>query len=182
MKFLIFNFVCILTVVMLALDSAALSVVSDFLENNTLVIKEGESKLYGIRLQNPTDEEAHFKLTYDNQIAKIVDYQEVYAVSPQTNKPLYFNITTRSLKPGSYVMSYTVHELSGSGQGVPILLKINKDIKIKVDKNPEKSLNSNYLVYTAIIALFLLSYIFRKRLKRVYLLKTQIKNRKVIKY
>ena len=162
MKFLIFNFVCFLAVIMLALDSAALSVVSDFLENNTLVVKKGESKLYGIRLQNPGNEETSFKITYDDQIAKIVDYQELYTVPPQANKPVYFNITTKKLKPGDHVMSYTVHELSGSGQGVPILLKISKNLNVRVDENEEKSSNGSYfpvLAILVIIALFVLYFI-----------------------
>ena len=159
MRMLIFGLVCVWLFAALSLNIAALSVVSDFLENNTLVIKGGESKIYGIRLQNPTDEEAHFKLTYDDQIAKIVDYQEVYAVSPQANKPIYFNITAKKLKPGDYVMSYTVHELSGSGQGVPILLKISKNLKIKVDKDADKTVNTNYFPILAIIALFALYFV-----------------------
>ena len=162
MKFFMFSLVFILFFATAIFNAAALSVVSDFLENNTLVIKEGESKLYGIRLQNPTGEEASFKLTYDEQIAKVADYQEIYTLPPGANKPIYFNITAKNLKPGDHVMSYTVHELSGSGQGVPVLLKISKNLKIKVDKNAEKSLNANYspvLVIIAIIALFVLYFI-----------------------
>ena len=159
MRFLIFILVYTIIFIILGMNIAALSVVSDFLENNTLVVKEGESKLYGIRLQNPTGGETSFKLTYDEQIAKIVDYQEIYTVPPGANKPIYFNITTKNLKPGDHIMSYTVHELSGSGQGVPILLKISKNLKIKVDKNTENSSNSNYFPILVIIALFALYFI-----------------------
>ena len=154
----------------------ALAVASDYLENNTLILLDGTSKLYGIRLQNPTSNEINIKVTYDSTIAKIVDYQEIYTIPPKTNQPIFFNISAPSnSKPeDTYTISYTVHELSGSGSGVPILLKINRGFKVKIIKNPDKFYISydyvNYVVSAVIIAviiLVLLLYVFRrKRVKR----------------
>ncbi len=136
MKILIFA----LFIAVLSLNAGALSVVSDYLVNDTLLIEEGSSKLYGARLQNPGSEEIYLQITYDNTTAKIIGYEEINAVPPQSSKPILFNVSAPpKAKPGKiYIISYTVHELSGSGQGVPILLKISKSLKVKIIKDPDK--------------------------------------------
>ena len=154
----------ILIAITLSFNVNALAVVSDFLENDTLFLEDGTSKLYGIRLQNPSSEETQLKLTYDDTIAKIIDYEEIYTVPPKSSKAITFNITTpRKFNPGdTYVVSYTVHQLSGSGGGIPVLLKINKNFNVKIIRVPDKFyINYSYIAYAA-IAVALLSYVFWK--------------------
>ena len=177
----------LLALLIFSLNASALGVVSDYLENNTLILAEDSSKLYGIRLQNPTSEELYIKLTYDDTIAKIIDYQEIYSIPKKDSKSIFFNISAPSnfKQDSNYLVSYTVHQLSGSGSGVPILLKINKNFNVKVIKNPNKSdtrnnsnINYYYAVYGA-IALVLLLYIFRKKIIN-YLEKTKIVQKKAL--
>ena len=56
----------LLALAILSLQVNAISVASDYLVNDTLVLISGTSKIYGIRLQNPTDYEVGLKLDYDN--------------------------------------------------------------------------------------------------------------------
>ena len=119
--------------VILSLSVNAISVASDYLANGTLELPEGASKIYSIRLQNPTDNEISIKLDYDAAFMKAIDYKEVYIVAPKTaGYRIEFNVTAPQ-KPGLYAISYTVSEVEPSaGGGLPILLKINKNFKLRV--------------------------------------------------
>lgn len=151
--------------IILSLNVNALAVVSDYLENDTLLLVDGTSKLYSIRLQNPSSEKINLQLTYDNTTAKIIDYKEIYTIPPKTNKPILFNISAPKAKPSdTYTVSYTVHQLPGTGPGVPILLKINKNFKVKIIKDPNKFYISDYYQYTpyAIIILIIILFLLKK--------------------
>lgn len=155
-----------LILIALTYNVNALAVASDYLENDTLFLVDGTSKLYGIRLQNPSSQEIQLQLTYDDAIVNVIDYEEIYTIPLKTNKPIFFNISAPpNSKPGdTYTVSYTVHQLSGSGPGVPILLKINKNFKVKIIKDPNKFyINYSYVAY-AIIALAFLLFIYRKKI------------------
>lgn len=166
---------------MLSFNVNALSIASDFLENDTLFLMEGISKLYGIRLQNPASEQAYLQITYQSPIAKIVDYEETYTVPAKSSRSVFFNVSAPGSKPGDiYAVGYTVHQFSGSGQGVGIALKINKNFNVKIIENPDKpkvsepsSSNFNYknIAYAAIILLIFI-YIIKKNV---------LKHRKIIK-
>ena len=80
MKGIIFLFLVFLTI---AINANAISVASDYLVNGTMELIAGDSKLYGIRLQNPSDESTGIKLDYDSTFMKAVDYKEVYALAPK---------------------------------------------------------------------------------------------------
>ncbi|MBI2005646.1 MAG: hypothetical protein HYS80_02685, partial [Candidatus Aenigmarchaeota archaeon] len=67
-----------------SLQAKAISVVSDYLVNDTLELIEGTSKIYSIRLQNPTDSETGMKLDYDDTFMKVIDYKEIYILPPKT--------------------------------------------------------------------------------------------------
>ena len=148
----------------LAAQANAISVVSDYLVNDTLELTKGTSKIYSIRLQNPTDAEVGIKLDYDTAFMKAIDYKEVYTLPPRTaGYKILFNVTAPE-KPGLYTVSYTVGEVEPSGgAGLPILLKINKNFKLKVIKEPSKfHIRYDYVVYALAVLAFLL-YAFRKK-------------------
>ena len=163
MKFLI----PIILGLMLASSVSALSVVSDFLENNTIILKEHESRLYGIRLQNGKDYAEFIRITYDDQYVKIIDYWEQYEVPPKSAVSINFNVSSDNLPKGQTIsVGYTVHELSGSGEGVPLLLKISKNFKVKAEETPKNSsFNSEIAVVMAIIALSSVCWIYFKNKK-----------------
>lgn len=129
----------LLAIVILSLKVNAISVASDYLVNNTLELIKGESKIYGIRLQNPTDSEVGIKLDYDQSIMKLADYKEVYILPPQTiGYRISFNVTAPKT-PGIYTVGYTVSEVEPSGSGgLPIRLKINRNFNLKVIEDPNK--------------------------------------------
>lgn len=182
MKLIIF----ISLAVLLSFSVNALSVASDFLENDTLLLMEGTSKLYGIRLQNPSSGQVYLQITSDNQIAKIVDYEETYVIPAKSSRSVLFNVSALNLKPGnSYSVGYTVYQLSGSGSGVGLALKINKNFNVKIIENPDKpdvdkspisgDINYRNAAYIAIILLILI-YSIRKIIG-----KNAFKHRKIIK-
>lgn len=129
----------ILFIALFSPTAYALAVAADHLEGDILLLEDGKSKLYGIRLQNPGEEEIQLQLTYDNTKAEVLDYKEIYAIPPKTNYPVFFNISSKSFGPGDeFTIGYTVHQLSVSGPGVPLLFKINKNFKVRITKNPDK--------------------------------------------
>ena len=182
MKILFF----ILFVILLCFNVNSISVVSDRLENDILLLEDGTSKLYGIRLQNADSNEIQLQLTYDKTIAKVIDYQEMYTVPPKESKPIYFNISapTNSKPDDLYTVSYTVHDLSGGGTGLSISLKINKDFKVKIIKDPNKFYLSDYYKHIPriIIILAILAILFKKDWIMSTFFKNMPKKRKVIKW
>ena len=70
---------------LLSLNAKSLAVASDYLENNTLVLEEGKSAIYSIRLQNTESYEAAFKVDYDQQFMKVIDFKEQYIVPPKSS-------------------------------------------------------------------------------------------------
>lgn len=116
----------------------AISVVSDFLENDTLELTEGTSKIYSIRLQNIANEEASLRLDYDTTYMKVIDYKEIYTLAPkETGYRILFNVTAPR-KPGKYTVGYTVGEVEpGAGAGLPLRLKISKNFNLKVIEEPK---------------------------------------------
>ena len=172
--------------VLLSFNVHALSIASDFLENDTLFLMEDTSKLYGFRLQNPSSGEVSLQIAYDSPIAKIVDYEETYVIPAKSSRSVLFNVSSINLTPGdSYSVGYTVHQLSGSGSGVGLALKINKNFNVKIIENPDKpkvseppikgNFNYNKISYAAVILLILI-YTIRKIIR-----KKVFKHRKIIK-
>ena len=155
----------LLVFILVSLNVNSISVVSDYLVNDTLELMSGESKIYSIRLQNPANYEAGIKLEYDTTFMKVIDYEDVYILPPKTTGyKILFNITAPT-KPGLYRVSYTVSEVEpSSGGGLPIRLKINRIFNLKVIKNPKKFyIGYNYAAY-AVVILALLLYFFRRRI------------------
>lgn len=196
MKFIILIFL----IVVLSLNAKALAVASDYLEGNALSLMEGSSRIYSIRLQNPDSYEARFKVDYDGQFMKAMDFKEEYVLPPKSTARIEFNVTAPKYdeKNSLFVASYTVHQLSGGSGGTFFLTKISKNFKLKVEKKPDANknqdkpdvdydngfhVNYNYVVY-AIAALAFLLYVFRKKLaknNKAQAKKIFTKNRKIIK-
>ena len=174
----------ILFTALLSFNANALAVVSDYLEDDTLLLEDKGSKLYGVRLQNPDEEEIQVQLTYNTDIAKVIDYEEAYTIPQKSSIAIRFNISApkKSRLGDVYTMGYTVHQLAGSGQGVPLLLKINNGINVKIVKDPDKFYLENYpYAGYIIVALALLSYIFRKNIADYWKERNKIFSKKVFK-
>ena len=152
--------------ILLSLNAKALAVASDYLDDNTLALVEGTSKIYSIRLQNPDSFESRVKIDYDGQYMKAMDFKEEYVLPPKSSTRIEFNVTAPKYNKNNneFVISYTVHQLSGtSGGGIPFLTKINKNFKLRVARDPSKFyLDYDYAAFAAIILTFLL-YVFWTR-------------------
>lgn len=181
MRVIIFIFL----IALLSFNVNALAVATDYLENGTLFLEEGSSKLYGARLQNSASGEIQVQLTYGDTLAKIIDYEETYTIPPKGTQSITFNITApKDTKPGNtFTFGFTVHQVSGSGPGVPILLKINKNFKVKIIRNPDKIYleDYSYIAYI-VIAIALLLYIFRKNIVRLWKRKNKFSKTYLEKY
>lgn len=154
----------LLFLAILSLEVSAIAVASDYLVNDTLELIEGTSKIYSIRLQNPTTYEVGIKLDYDKTFMKVIDYKDVYTLAPkETGYRVLFNVTAPK-EPGIYKVGYTVSEVEpDAGGGLPIRLKINRNFNLRVIEDPNKfRIKNEHFAYAAIIFAFLL-YIFWKK-------------------
>jgi|GEM_PF-5552491 hypothetical protein len=157
MKFAVILFVLIS---LLSLNAKALAVASDYLEGNTLVLEEGKSAIYSIRLQNTESYEAVFKVDFDNRFLKLIEPKEQFIVAPKTSHRIEFNVTAPIYDHSNennnlFTIGYTVHQLSGpSGGGIPFLTKINKNFRLKVSKKPSLfDINFYQLGYFGLLAI-----------------------------
>lgn len=151
-----------------AYNAKALGVVQDYLANDTIELNESAYKIYGIRIQNPTEEEIKVKLTYDKSLLKVIEPQEEdeYQIAPKSNRKIYFNVSAENLKRDDvYEAGFTVHQLAGSGPGVPVLIKIAKSFKVRVNRNPNKFYADDYYPYLKIGAVILICLYILYRLK-----------------
>ena len=158
----------ILALAALSLKVDAIAVASDYLPNGALELIEGTSKIYSIRLQNPTDYEVGIRVDYDATFMKVIDYKEVYTLAPhETGYGILFNITAPK-SPGIYSVEYTVSEVEpASGGGLGIRLKINKSLNIKVIQDPDKfHIKNEHIAYAVVIVSFLLYVFMKKRIKK----------------
>jgi len=148
-----------------ALNAEALAVASDYLENKTLMLREGTSTIYSIRLQNPYSYESKFKVDYDKDFMKAIDFKEEYILPSESSIRIEFNVTAPKYNKDNnlFTISYTVHELTGPPSGGMFLTKINQNFKLKVVEDPNKwHINYFYLVY-AIILLAIIVFLLRKK-------------------
>ena len=167
----------------------AIAIASDHLEKNTLNLTEGTSVIYSIRLQNTDSSEARYKVTYDDTLMKIIGYKEEYTVDSKSTIRIEFNVTAPEYvkNKNTFTLSYTVHQLSGSGgSGIPFLTKINKQFKLQVLKHPDRFYIDPFYFVIALSAIAFLSLVYRKRIigfwKGRNKIKNRFKSRKVIKW
>ncbi len=166
----------ILLSIILSSNVEALAVASDYLENNTLILTEGTSTIYSIRLQNPNSYETKVKVDYDTRFMKTIDFKEEYTLPPESSTRIEFEVTAPEYNESNslFVLGYTVHQLSGGGGGgVPFLTKINKNFKLEVVEDLDK-FHINYAIVAIIMVLSVIIF---------FLLRFASKNlnRKIIK-
>jgi len=155
----IFLFVCLIY------KANALGVSSDFLENNTLELIDGSSTIYGIRLQNPDEEEVNVRLVLNSNTAKIINYKEIYTLSKGKTEVL-FNITApEDARIGDiYGVGYYMEPVSAlGGGGIPIGMKINKDFKVKIIRDTNKFYFESWHLFVLVGIILLLIILYRNR-------------------
>lgn len=159
---------------LLILDTQALSVASDYLEDNTLQLIEGTSAIYGIRLQNPDSYELRVKVDYDKGLMQAFEFKEEYVLQPGETAGIRFNITAPKYKKGEniFTLSYTVHQLYGAGgSGVGFSPKISKGFKLEVVRSQERFYIDPIYIVSALGAIAFLLIVHRKNISNL------IKNR-----
>ena len=165
---ILISILILLALIALSLQVNAISVASDYLENNTLELISGTSKIYSIRLQNPTDEETGIKLDYDQTFIKVIDYKDTYILAPKVaGYKILFNVTAPK-KLGLYNVGYSVGEVdTGGGTGLSLRLKIGRGFKLRVVEEPNTfHINYGYVAYAVIILVFLIYMITKKHFKK----------------
>ena len=172
-------------VLLLSYYVMALGVVSDYLINDTLILVDGSHRLYEVRVQNQAEGEARVKITYDTDFIEVLNYKDEYKIPPKKDQAILFNV---SAPPGlkveqEYIVGYTVHQTGGGGPGVPVLIKIAKNFKVKIIKSKDKFYLSNYYSYVpqVIIILIVIVSIFKRDVIIKKIRKSRQKNRKIIK-
>jgi len=176
------------------LDAEALSVASNYLEDNTLKLVEGNSTVYSIRLQNPDNEELRVKVDYDKGFMRAIGFKDEYILQPEETVRIEFNVTAPKYVKNEniFTLSYTVHQLSGAGgTGLGFSPKISKGFKLEVLKNPDRFyIDPLYIVYAAMASAFLL-FVSKKNIRNLIKNRSRIfskrkfnafKSRKIIKW
>lgn len=119
----------------------AIGIVSPYLVNNTLKIINGESTIYTITLQNTEDRDIDVKIGYSSEIAKIIDYKEIYTLpAGKIDTKISFNITAPedAINGDTYTISYSMMPLSSSGEGtLSMVLGMNKKFDVEIIKDPD---------------------------------------------
>ncbi|MBI2542174.1 hypothetical protein HYV80_05685 [Candidatus Woesearchaeota archaeon] len=153
---------------MLSLNAKALAVASDYYDDNTLTLTDGASKIYSIRLQNSDSDDYRVKVDYDKQFMRAIDFKEEYVLPPKSSTRIEFNVTAPRYdkKNNLFTLSYTVHQLTAPAEGgIPFLTKINKNIKLKVIKDPNK-FYIDYFSLGYVAALLLLAFAALKKVAK----------------
>src|SRR3989338_1505456 len=144
----------------------ALGIVSDYLEDNTITLTKGESKAYGIRLQNPSSYEVRASLEFDREFLDARNYQQEYLISPMSSKSIIFDLKSPdNKKPGIYNAAYKVSQLGASGMA----LQLGNSIKIDVKKNPKEEARKRNITIAAsliILAALMSALVFLKKRKK----------------
>ena len=153
MKKLIF----IVFLILFLKEVIAIGIVTDYLENNTLELMEGTSTTYQILLQN-TEEEINVRVGLDSEIAEIINYEEEYILPAGiSHTPIVFNITApkHAKVGGKYVIGYYMEPISGKGGAIPFGIRMNKQLIVKITKDPDKSHIGDYLYMFIIVSIIL---------------------------
>ena len=194
MRLIVLIFALIFFNVVLVLDVKALAVASDYLEDNTLKLVEGNSTIYSIRLQNPDKEELRVKVDYDKGFMQATDFKDEYILQPGETARIEFNITAPKYKKGEniFTLSYTVHQLSGAGgSGVGFSPKISKGFKLEVVRNEERFYIDPLYIVLALGAIAFLLLVYRKNIRNLIKNRSRVfskrkfnafKSRKLIKW
>ncbi|MBI2134825.1 hypothetical protein HYU09_02465 [Candidatus Woesearchaeota archaeon] len=162
--------ILILLSLALVLDARALSVASDYLEGDRLILADGTSKIYSIRLQNPDSGELAVRIDYDKDHMKIIGSKEEFTLPPSSSTRVEFNVTAPKYVKNNnlFPISYTVHQVSGAGgQGTSFLGRISKNFNLEVIRDPNRFyFDIEYAVIGAAALAFLL-YILRKNINGI---------------
>jgi hypothetical protein len=118
----------------------SLGVAQDFLQDDTMYLQPGASRLLKITLQNEESQEVLVTLNFESEIARIIDMQQIYTIPPTFyDKRFYMNISIPLDTPynTSYSIGYSVQPLlNKSGAMIPLNIRLNKHFNvIVVDKN-----------------------------------------------
>lgn len=150
-------------------EARAIGVSTPVLTDSTIEVAEGSGPaFFTITLQNVEENDAPVRITYgsDTDIAKIIDYKEVYVLPAKSlDTKVTFNITLpESARINDvYEIRYTVAPMSAqSGGMLSVVAGISKSLKVRVSRNPDKFYLGLYLQETGkmwvVILLIVIAY------------------------
>ncbi len=112
-----------------------LGIASDYLPNDELYLKPGQSVIYGVRLQNGQNETIKVAFNVEGSVAKLIKPQEYYELPGKSyNTRLYINI---SIPPGTaigskYPIVYYTYPYGGTGSLVGINARVTRTFTVHV--------------------------------------------------
>ncbi len=170
---LLFFLIILSSAIILISNTSALGIASDFLGNNTMELKKGESRLYGVRLQNPKLDFKKARFVLQSDFAKVIDYQEIYEFSEEQKIiSILINVTApkNAHKGQEFIVSYYVEPVEVSGQGLTIKPTIEKAFKVKILEKRWFSFVYSYsyihlIIFIYGILILLVVYLLRKKPK-----------------
>jgi len=120
----------------------AIGVAQEYLNDNTLYLAPGTSRLFTITLQNGDSDDIKVRIVLDSEIATITDALEIYTIPAKFyDMFIRLNITVpKDANIGAiYPISYYVQPITeADGSMIPINLRINKHFNVKVvDENQQ---------------------------------------------
>lgn len=148
----------ILTLFLSLIPTASpIGIVSDYLEDSTLLLKPGESKIWGIRIQNPDKNEITIRVSYDNSYLSIIDHKESYTIPPKGKVSIDFNISApkNGAPKEEFIAQYTIHQGGDANEGVGLNLNIAKGVRIKVIREEGKIYASDFKIFVPIAVILL---------------------------
>lgn len=114
----------------------ALGVAQEYLEDNTLYLKPGTSRLFTVTLQNEDDEEVKIKFVVASEIITIINPEEYYTIPAKfydTRIRLNIFVPQDAKIDTVYPINYYVQPMANSDGGmIPLNLRINKQFFVKV--------------------------------------------------
>ena len=153
-----------------SLEVYSVGISSPYLENNTFKLIKGQSAIYSINLQNTEDIDVEVKISYDSNIAKIIDYKEVYTLpAGKLDTQISFNITApEKARIGDiYTVSYSMKPLSmGGGGTLPIAMGIAKHFNVEIAKDPNSAdapVLWHYAAFAGVFVILIMLFSFMRK-------------------
>lgn len=172
----------LLSFVLLSICVNAFAISKPHLEDDKIMLYPGESSVFEITLQNmvgDTDELVQVSITGGSEIARIIDYKEVYELpkgTKDTKVRIGIEIPDDSPLGTEYGVVYKANLVAGGGGGmIPIAQGLSSGFTVRVGPEPEqkplveeKSIMSTWwvlggMVLAVLIALALVYYKKKKK-------------------
>ena len=126
----------LLAALCLSMQVMAMGIASDFLEQDTMRLAPGETRLYGIRLQNPEPKDVWVRAGVESEIAQLVNPQERYLLKAGSYaNALSIEVRAPEDAAGTrFIVGYWMQPESEGGN-VPIAVRIERSFTVQIGES-----------------------------------------------